>query len=358
MPAPGPAVGSPNHHGLLQPGAVYPLRVLAQDEMFSAAFAVIRHSPRAVLGLPFLAGVLNFAAAVAMMTLFPSQQFMRLFLEPAAFDDPEVAWAAVGDGALWLLLMLSGFIGSLLLAVSFGLLAIPTMRAAYGLPTTLGQTVRLRARTLGWLILHLVLLGIVLVVVGLLVLVAAGLLIGVTLFIGAIVVLPGLFLLLCWVTAALMFGPLAIVVERRNAFSALARSLRLNRGLWWRHIGAVALLYLIGGIALTVTAVPAGIATGLGSEIAWQSPQAQEDWLAILVLGLSQLYDAVLTALMVALAGTVVSVIYLDARFRQEALDAVLLDAPEAGQETSTLIPGSPEHLAAHTAGRSERRPV
>lgn len=354
QPAAGSAAGSPSHP--VRPGAVYPLRVMAQDEMFSAAFGAIRRSPRAVLGLPFLAGLLNFAVAIALMALFPSQQFMRMFLDPAAFDDPEMAWAAMGDGALWLLLMLSGFIGNLLLAMSFGLLAIPTLRAAYGLPTTLTQTLRLRARTLGWLLLHLVLLIILLSVVGVVVLVIAGLLIGLTMFIGAIVVLPALFLLLCWVTVALMFGPLVIVVERRNGFQALGRSISLNRGLWWRHIGAVALLYLIGGIALTVAAIPAGIVMSIGTEIAWQSPQGQEDWLAILVLGLSQLYDAVLAALMVALASTVVAAIYLNARFRREALDAVLLDAAEGAQQTETLIPGSPEHLAEHFADPAGRR--
>lgn len=357
MPLPKPAAdtalsgpGTP-----VRPGAVYPLRVMAQDEMFSAAFGAIRRSPRAVLGLPFLAGLLNFVVAIALMALFPSQQFMRMFLDPGAFEDPEMAWAAMGDGGMWLLLMLSGFIGNLLLAMSFGLLAIPTLRAAYGLPTTLGQTLRLRARTLGWLLLHLVLLSILLGVVGVVVLVVAGLMIGLTMFIGAIVVLPGLFLLLCWVTVALMFGPLVIVVERRNAFSALGRSIRLNRGLWWRHIGAVALLYLIGGIAMTVAAVPAGIVMGIGAEVAWQSPQGQEDWLAIVVLGLSQLYDAVLAALMVALASTVVATIYLNARFRQEALDAVLLDAAADVREAGELIPGSPEHLAAHFSAPTQR---
>ena len=335
---------------------MYPLRPMAQDEMFSGAFGVIRRSPRAVLGLPLLAGVVNFAAAILLMALFPSQQFTRLFMDPAAFDDPEVAWAAMGDGGLWLLLMLTTFIGHLLLALSVGLLAIPTLRAAYGLPTTLGQTLRLRARTLGWLVLYLALVPLLLGVIGVVVLIVAGLTIGLTMFIGAIVVLPGLFLLLCWITVAIMFGPLVIVAERRNAFSALARSISLNRGLWWRHIGALALVYLIGGIALLIASVPAALVVGLGSEIAWQSPQGQQNWLAIAVSGLGQLYDAVLAALLAALAGTLIGVMYLNARFRQEALDAVLLDAAESVRETSQLIPSSPEHLNGHLWPQPDRR--
>ena len=335
---------------------MYPLRPMAQDEMFSGAFGVIRRSPRAVLGLPLLAGVVNFAAAILLMALFPSQQFTRLFMDPAAFDDPEMAWAAMGDGGLWLMLMLTTFIGHLLLALSVGLLAIPTLRAAYGLPTTLGQTLRLRARTLGWLVLYLALVPLLLGVIGVVVLIVAGLTIGLTMFIGAIVVLPGLFLLLCWITVAIMFGPLVIVAERRNAFSALARSISLNRGLWWRHIGALALVYLIGGIALLIASVPAALVVGLGSEIAWQSPQGQQNWLAIAVSGLGQLYDAVLAALLAALAGTLIGVMYLNARFRQEALDAVLLDAAGSVRETSRLIPSSPEHLSGHLWPQPDRR--
>ncbi|WP_300343802.1 hypothetical protein [Nesterenkonia sp.] len=328
--------------------AVFPLRVMSQDEVFSAAIAVIRRSPRAVLGLPLVAGLLNFAVTAVLLLVLPSNHLVRMMTDPTAFEDPELVWAAMGDVGLWLLLMLTGSVSTLLLALSFGLLGIPSLRAAYGLPTTLGQTLRLRAGTIGWLLLHLVLLGLALGAGALVVLVAAALLVGLTLFVGVVVVLPALFLLLCWVTAAFMFGPLVIVVERRNAFSAVARSFRLNRGLWWRHIGAVALLYLIGGIAMMVATLPASLVLGLGAELAWQSPQGQNDWLALAVLGLGQLYDAVVAAVMVALAATAIAALYLNARFRQEALDVVLLHAAGSAADTDQMIPGSPEHLTGH----------
>lgn len=78
--------------------------------------------------------------------------------------------------------------------------------------------------------------------------------------------------------------------------------------------------------------------------------------MALLVL--AQLYDAVLTALVMALAGTVIAVMYLNARFRQEALDAVLLDAAAEPQELGELIPGSPEHLQAHYSAQHQRGTV
>lgn len=327
-----------------RPGAVYPLRPLAQDEVFMGAFSVIRRNPRAALGLPFLASALSFLVSLLLLTVMPSDAYLRMLTDPAAFENQELALAMFTEGGVVVMMMASSFVGTLVMAMSLGLLAVPALRAAYGLPTTLRQTVGLRAGRLGWLVLHLVLLLVGLGVAGALAMAASVLLIVVTMGIGLIVVLPSLFLVMCWLTAGFMFGPLLVVVERRNAFSAVARSFALNRGLWWRHIGAVALVYLMLGVVMLVTALPVGVVTGLGGEIAWQSPQGQDGVLMLALLGLTQLYDMVLNTLLIALVGTLISLMYLNARFRREALDVMLLDA--AG--TPTELPASPEHFSAH----------
>ncbi|WP_150460762.1 hypothetical protein [Nesterenkonia ebinurensis] len=357
----------------VHPGALYPLRPLAQDEVFLGAFQVIRRNPRAALGLPLLAALLNFAASMLLMALMPSEAYIRMLTDPVAFENQELALAALSEGWMVLLLTLTSFVGYLIMAMSVGLLAIPALRAAYGLPTTLGQTIRLRAGRLGWLLLHIVVLMIMLSVAGAVAVVLGFLLILVTFGLGLILVLPALFLLLCWVSAAFMFGPAAIVVERRNAFSAIARSFQLNRGGWWRHIGAVALLYLMLGVVLVITSLPAGLAAGVGAELAWQSAQGQDDLLVLVILGIGQAYDVVLSTLLVGLIGTVLGLMYLNARFRREALDVLLLQAAPAPwlnrlgksragsgfrsaqsvamtpPETDRLVPGSPEHVAAST---------
>lgn len=337
------------------PGAVFPLRPMAQEETFSAAFAVIRRNPRAALGVPFLAGLLNFLVSLVLLVVLPSETYTRMLVDPMAYENPELTWAAMSDGWVMLLMTLTSFLGILIMALPLGLLGIPALRAAYGLPSSLRQTLTLRAGTIGWLLLHLLLLTVLLSVLALVAVVLGGVLLGVTLFTAVIVVVPGLFLLLCWVTAAVMFGPLVIVVERRNAFSAVARSFSLNRGLWWRHIGAAALMYLMLGIALLVASLPAGLIAGFGGGLAWQSPSGQEDGLVLLVLGLVQLYDTVLSALLIALVGTVIAVTYLNARFRQEALDVVLLHAATAPSQSPTdldqLLPGSPEHVRGYLTG-------
>lgn len=337
----------------MAPGSVYPLRTLAQDEVFQGAFRVIRRNPRAALGLPFLAGVINVVFSILLVAFSPSDSLQRMMLDPASFEDPELVMAAMSEGTAIILLLLSSLISNLLIALAFALLAIPTMRSAYGLPTTLWQTVRLRAGTIGWLLLFFVLVGVLLGGGGLVVLFISGMIIGLTFFIGAVVVLPALFLLLCCVTVALLFAPAAIVVERCNAFSAIARSFQLNRGLWWRHIGTVALLYLMVGLAVLIASLPAFLLMGLGTELAWQSPDGEDGIWPLLVLGLTQLYDTILAALMTALIGTAVAMMYFNTRVRREGLDLVLAQAAPSTHESEleTLVPGSPDHLGQDLRG-------
>lgn len=337
----------------VRPGAVFPLRPLAQDEIFGGAFSVIRRNPRAALGLPFAAAVLNFLVSLVLLVVMPVDNYIRMLTDPVAFDDQELMFAALGEAGMVLMMVASSFIGSLVMAMSLGLLAIPVLRSAYGLPTTLRQTLLLRAGRLGWLLLHLLILLVVIGVLAAVAVVAGVLLTVVTFGFGLLLVLPGFFLLVCWLTAGLMFGPLVIIVERRHAFNAITRSFALNRGMWWRHIGAVALLYLMLLVVLAVTSLPAGIVTGLGGELAWQSEEGQNDLLVLLVLGFGQLYDMALNTLLVALLGTVIGVMYLNARFRREALDVMLKHvAPPTPQNDSDaeyldkLLPASPEHLA------------
>lgn len=345
-----PGAASP---GGVAPGAVFPLRVLTQDETFSAAVSVIRHNPRAVLGLPLIASLVTFVMSMIAMVVFPSDAMLRFITDPAVFEqDTELALAAMNEVGLWVLLFASSALGTFLLLITFGLLAIPALRSAYGLPTTMGQVLRLRARTIGWLALHMLMLSLLAVVIMVVAGMVAFLVIVLTFFVGAIVMLPASFLLLCWLTAGLMFGPLVVVVERRNAFSAIARSWQLNRGSWWRHIGAVALLYLVGGIALIAASIPAAILSTLGAEAAWRSADDQLTWVAVTITALSYLYDALLSAVLTAVVASVAAMLYLNARYRREALDvALLMIAAETDPDTSRLIPGSPEHVGRLAAG-------
>lgn len=330
---------TPSVAGPVRPGAVYPLRPLAQDETFLGAFSVIRGNPQATLGLVFLAAVLNFVISLLLLTVMPSDTYLRMLTDPGAFENEEMAFAVLTDGGVVLLMLLTSFIGTVAMTMTLGLLPIPALRAAYGLPTSLRQTLRLRAERMGWLVLHVTVLIVGLSTVGAVAVVVSVFLLLIAPVPGLILVLPALLLGLCWATAGVMFGPVLVVVERRHAFSAIARSFALNRGRWWRHIGTVALVYLMLGVVMLVTYAPAGILTALGGFFA----QDQDGPLVLAILGFSQFYEMALNTLLMTFVGVLIAMLYLNARFRREALDVMLLDTADI----PTDLPGSPEHQGA-----------
>ncbi|WP_225939058.1 hypothetical protein [Nesterenkonia lutea] len=345
----------------LAPGTVFPLRRMVADELFSAAAAVIRRSPRAVLGVPFVAGLVNFGLTLTLMVLLPSSAYTRMLTDPAAFEDADVALGLATDTAFIWLTLASSALTSLVILVAAAYMALPTLRAAYGLRTSMAQTVRLRLGRLGPVVLNLLVLGLILGVLAVPVLFLAVLVLVLTLFLGAVVVLPALFLVLCWVTAAVMYAPVTVIVERLGPLAAIARSWRLNRGRWWRHIGLVALLYVILGIVFSIASAPLMIAVA-ATELLEGSllPGAPAEWAEFIVFAVSELYGTVVTTLFVGVVGTVVSLMYLNARIRQEALDVTLLAAAEQDLPTEAqhagsverLVPGSIEHLHDHFQDR------
>ncbi|MGJ9373955.1 hypothetical protein [Nesterenkonia sp. CF4.4] len=344
----------------LTPGAVFPLRRMVADELFSAAVAVIRRSPRAVLGVPFLAGLVNFGLTLLMMLVLPSSSYMRMLTDPGAFDDPDLALGVATDAAFLWVTFASSAVTSLVIAVATAYMVLPTLRAAYGLHTGMAQTIRLRLRRLGPTVLNLLVLGLILAVVALPVFFVAVLLVVITLFLGAIVVLPALFLALCWVTAAVMYAPLTVVVERMGPLAAIARSWRLNRGRWWRNIGLVALLYVILGLAFAIASVPLMLTVAV-SELLESGLTSGGEWAGFAVFALTELYGTVLATLFIGVVGTVISLMYLNARIRQEALDVTLLAAADPVRTSATVadgIPGQPGLSAAAGSARPERTPT
>ncbi|MBO0594329.1 hypothetical protein I2485_07320 [Nesterenkonia sp. E16_7] len=339
----------------LTPGSVFPLRRMVADELFSAAVAVIRRSPKAVLGVPFLAGLVNFGLTLVMMLVLPSSSYMRMLTDPGAFEDPDLALGVAADAAFLWVTFASSALTSLVIAVATAYMVLPTLRAAYGLHTGMGQTVRLRLGRLGPTVVNLLVLGLILTVVALPVFFVAVLLLVITLFLGAVVVLPGLFLALCWITAAVMYAPLTVVVERRGPFAAIGRSWQLNRGRWWRNIGLVALLYVILGLVFTIASMPLMV-TVAAAELLEGSPLPGGEWAGFAVFALTELYGTVLSTLFIGVVGTVISLMYLNARIRQEALDVTLLAAADpvrlplhsARTPAERLVPGSIEHLHEH----------
>ncbi|WP_201791068.1 hypothetical protein [Nesterenkonia sp. PF2B19] len=331
-----------------RPGTVFPIRRMTLGEVLGGGFTMIRHSPKAVVGVPFAAGMISFLLSLVMYATMPMGGFMRLMYDPMAFEDEELLFSLFSSMGFWSGMMAISVVQYLVLTVAFALMVIPTLRAAYGYRTGFMQVLRLRADRIGWLLLHIVVMNVLLFVVGLAVIATTVITAVVTIGFGLIVAFPGLLLLAAWLTAGLMYAPLVVLVERRGPLAAIARSWRLNRGRWWINIGTVALIYLLLVVMTLVASLPMGIVAGIGGEMAMTSPEGGTGASTVLFV-LASFFDSAVSAIFLGLAGALVSVMYLNCRIHQESADVTLLAAAEGASDDGTVIPASLEHLGEPT---------
>jgi len=116
-----------------------------------------------------------------------------------------------------------------------------------------------------------------------------------------LLIVPGVFLLTRWTVA-----PVAAVVERRGASSALGRSFTLVRGLFWHTLGAL----FLGGLAVAIVSgvldagglLLAGIAGPVG-------------------FGLRELWSTAVSAAAAPYPACLLVLLYYDLRARKEGLD-------------------------------------
>ncbi len=348
---PGPAPASP--------GSVYPLRRLQLNDVFSAGFRMLRHSPKTMLGIPLAAALLNYLLTLLLMAFPASGAVSRMVTDPMAFEDPELVMSTFASVEFLLFMVVTMLAGQLLLGLAAATVAIPTLRAAYGFRTGFGQALRLRARRFLPLCVHYVVLLILAVAAVVLVfaVIAAALWIEPMLIIAVIVLLfLGFIPLVGWLTAGLMYGPVAVLVEDKGPIAAVGRSWRLNKGLWWRNIGTVLLLYVMLIAMGLIMSIPAAILLGVGEAAAWDSADpAAGTTTSLLVFAGTSLFDALLTALFMGLFGGIVTAMYLNCRVRREAVDVALLSAAPHSADDGRIIPASAEHLGA--LGPAQQQP-
>ncbi|GAB3187673.1 hypothetical protein [Nesterenkonia suensis] len=330
------------------PGRVFPIRRMTLGEVLGGGFSMIRHAPKAVLGVPFVAGMISFVLSMLAFALAPSGNLLRLMYDPMAFEDEEIIFGMLSNMGFWAGLTFLTAVQYFLMAVAYALIVIPTLRAAYGYRTGFAQTLRLRSGRLGWLVLHLLLMHVFVVVLAVVVIGLSVVIAVVTFGLGLLLVLPGLLLLGAWLTAGLMYAPLVVLVEHRGPLSAFARSWRLNRGRWWINIGTVALIYLMTFVMLTIASLPVGIVSMIGGEMAMASP---EDGTAVtlVLFTVATFFDSAVTAVFLGLVGALVAVMYLNCRIHQESVDVSLLTAADGASDDGGVIPASVEHLGEPT---------
>ncbi|MBV9314652.1 MAG: hypothetical protein JO100_13195 [Pseudonocardia sp.] len=322
------------------PGVI-PLRPLGVGEILDGAVSYFRASPKATLGLSAVVVAFSQLIQVPLVYRLPDT---RLGTTPSltdAFSSDQVITIASGG-------ILSYLVNTLL----SGMLITVMARAVLGRrPTLAAAWSRIRPRLAGLfgvtLLVGLVIFAAMMVAVG-------PLIIGIGLGAPAVAnVLSGLLFIplgLClvvFVSVSLSIATPAYVLEKISARAALGRSMRLVCPQWWRVFGILLLATILAWVIGAIIAFPFGVGAALISVI--QGGDLRN--LTLLALVILSVGTIVVRSITAPFAAGVVSLLYIDQRFRREALDLDLLNAvaqvaqPEPGGGASREAMAEPNEI-------------
>lgn len=113
---------------------------------------------------------------------------------------------------------------------------------------------------------------------------------------------------------SLTVAPAAVVLERRNIPDAIARSLGLVKGRFWRTLGIIVLAGIVAGLVVGAISMPFSIAGGI------LAPGAEGDALTVGEAIGGAIGQILITPFLVGMT----TLLYVDARIRSEAFDFAL----------------------------------
>ncbi|MFD2793199.1 hypothetical protein ACFS27_06530 [Promicromonospora vindobonensis] len=306
-----------------KPGIV-PLRPLSLGELYDGAFGAVRHNPGVTLGLTAIIVVVAVAigtlVSIPLTTLF-TDLFADLFAEigsDPAFDDLGFTQDVLGVtyGSLLgtsLLLMLAT-------PLAMGVMAVSVSDSVIGRKISVSAAWR-RVGKRAWFLIGFSLLSTVAVLVAYAVavgIVAALFVVDPTLgLIGLFLVLAALVVVGVWVFTRLLLVPPALAVEGGGFWTTVRRAWRLTRGTFWRVLGIYLLTSLILGIIGQVVAFPIGMVMGLFMATANSAALAASYGITYVITG----------GMSVLFLGGVIALLYIDTRMRREGLDVQLQTA-------------------------------
>lgn len=330
-----------------KPG-LFPLRPLDFGTVFGTTFRVLRRNPRPVFGVGVgLTTLVTFVtgAVVTLVALVGADRIAR-----AAPEDAEAI--AVGTGALVVLsALLTAALSVIVSAVLQGVIAIEVASASLGERLTFRQIwARGRGRwgaLIGWAML---LSGALVAAIAILVAIVlamvtlgdqAGIVAGVLLGIGGGL---GMAVLAAWLWIKLAFVPHAIVLERLPLRVAVSRGWALVRGRFWRTFGILLLMNVVVQTAASIVTAPFSLAAGLAGALVNPTGDLTTDLGFLVALNLVALVlGAVVGAIGAVLLAAAATLLYVDARMRDEGLDLDLQRTVEArAQGASTPDPYLP----------------
>ena len=315
-----------------QPGVV-PFRPLGLGDIYGAAFKIIKGNPASTVGA---------ALVIALLALIPSTPFGLWVARQGSGDflDPE---APLGESTATDAVFVTGgqliptIAGSLATVALAGFIAYVTGQAVLGRKVKLPETWRgtrphlLRVIGVSLLVALLVFaVAAAFLVPGVVLIIAGGTSGDDTLLGVGLVLLLGLGLLLVptllflWTRFAFV-GP-AIVLEGVGIGRSLTRSWRLTRfSGFWRILGIRVLTTMLVSTVAQILVLPVTLALTAATIAGGFSAEA----LVTMQVVISALVTLISAAATTPVTATVDTLLYVDQRFRAEALDVRLIQAVE-----------------------------
>lgn len=335
---PNPAVPYPVYSAPPKPGVV-PLRPLMFGEIMDGAFQTVRRNPKAMLGAGLVAQALGAVLAGVLPLVTPaSDASAEAWLGNFSRSEMTSVVAGVVGGFL-----LVGLVSLFIAMVMQGAMVVPVARSILNRRTGFRQ-MWLLARGRAWALVRLAGLGVaaVLLAVAFIALVTAGL--AGSMGTGTLVIVLPLFAALVaaliWVSVKLTVAPAVIVVEDVGALDGIRRSWDITRGSWWRIFGIVLVVSLLVGIIGQIVLIPVSLLAALLTTVAGpQDPTSQAAALQATVGVATAVVSAAVGAVAFAFQTSVMALLYMDLRMRNDGLDIALLRLLETGNDDGG-IPG------------------
>lgn len=329
-PAPAPGAWAPPP----RPGLI-PLRPLDFGTIFGTTFRVLRRNPRPVFGVGVgLTTLVTFIAGgvTTVVSLIGIDRITR-----AAPEDAE----AIGLGTIALILvsaLLTAALSVVVGAILQGVIAIEVSSAALGERLTFRQMwARGKGRwgaLIGWsLLLTGALIAAIVIIVAIVIgMVAVGDVAGI---VGGVIVGLvggiGMTVLAAWLWTKLVFVSHAVMLERLPLREAISRSWSLMRGRFWRSFGILLLMNVVVQTAASIVTAPISLAAGFASVLINPTGDIATDSSMLIGLNLlSLVIGAIVGAVGAVLLAAAATLLYVDARMRDEGLDLDLQRAVES----------------------------
>ncbi|UCR90305.1 hypothetical protein [Mycetocola spongiae] len=324
-----------------KPGLI-PLRPLSFGSFVGAPFQVLSRNPRATFGSAL---ILQGGISVISVLIIGVVTALVLGRIDSATSTDLDAVSAGGMAAI----LLSALIPLLLQVVSSsflqGVMISEVSRGTLGEKRRMSELWKAVWPRLGWLLLFVLFQAIGMAVLGLF----SGLAIAFILWstdgntavtvLTIILTVLVLFVLISWLVVKTSLVPSVIVLEKRGAVAAIARSWRLTNGYFWKTLGIQLLIGVIVSVASNVVLTPV---TLFSSFLPFLLDPTSAT--ATTELGTSFIVSTIITGVISLLVGSIAMVIqssataliYIDLRMRKEGLDIDLLRFVEDRQAGRT----------------------